>query len=476
MAVESYGDLSNYSVDPWGDNITLDERPWYDPLLREQYLRGSVYSQHVAMKIDHNGPAARTIYFNDLIPPRPNITPLSPRKMESTRLYNDSFQREVTTERHGNGFAFHRESEMFLYWQKAGGRLGLMSLIQSQLGQVVTDHLDILARNEYFRHPYAYHGLSSASGFGGIGTDDKMTTDLIDEIWLSLRDRQRPYGALPTHYPIGNEIVCITTSGTIYDLKREVNDTGQVTWIDAHKYSNSVPLIRGELGMWRGVRFVDNGMAKLWNVGETEAQTTITAAVKPGSGAPDPRVEKVERTRKVGQPGAVHYIQVADVTGFEPNMMISIHQLRHDGTTLAEDDNRGVLNGPMFDDPMKQDVEVHSVDSDNNRLVLKEPYMMAGDGGEGLETDLGGGVFGYVTKGATIHTALFLTPGLSNSALVAGVAQAPVIYTPPPFDDYMSVFRVSYDLWLKYALWDARAYDLVFLRGANALTGRRIFR
>jgi N4-gp56 family major capsid protein len=475
--MDSYGDFSNYGVDPWGASITLDERPWYDPLLREQYLRSSVYSQHVAMKVDLNGPRARTIYFNDLIPPRPNISPLAPRKMEATRLYNDSFQREVTTARYGNGFAFHRESEMFIYWQKNGAQLGLMALIQSQIGQVVTDHFDILARNEYLRHPYSYMGMSDASGFGGIDTDDRMTTDFLDEIWLSLRDRQRPYSSLPTTYPIGNETVCITTAGAVHDLKREGTSSGSpINFIDAHKYTENTPLIRGELGMWRGVRFVDNPMAKLWNCGEIEVQTTITAPVKPGAGTPDPRTTKVEGTRKVGQPGAVHFIQVADASGFEPNMMISIHRVRHDADSLAAEANRGVLNGPVFDDPMKQDVEIHSVDTVANRITLKEPYMMTGESGEGLEDDLGAGVYGYITHAATIHTALFLTPGLSSSALVAGVAQPPVIYTPPPFDDYMSIFRVSYDFWLKYALWDARAYDLAFFRGPNVLTGRRQFR
>lgn len=93
-----YGDYANYGVDPW-NNIELNERPWYDPVLRDIYLRQSVYSQHVTMKVDLNGPKARTITFNDLIPPRPNIAPIAPRQMEATRLYGDSFQRQVTTER-----------------------------------------------------------------------------------------------------------------------------------------------------------------------------------------------------------------------------------------------------------------------------------------------------------------------------------------------------------------------------------------
>lgn len=477
-----YADFSNYGVDPWS-GIELNERPWYDPVLRDIYYRSSVYSQNVTMKVDLNGPKARTITFNDLIPPRPNIAPIQPRQMEATRLYSDSFQRSVDTERYGNGMSLHRESEMFNYWMRNGATAGLLGLIQASLGQVIVDHMDLLARNAYFSHPYALMGLNNASGFNGITDSDKMNTDLVDEVWLSLRDREKPYSALPVTYATGEESICITTAGAIYDLKREVGTgAGGLNFVDVQKYTESgrTQLIAGELGMWRGTRFVDNPLAKLWNQGTISHQTTIKAAVKPGSGAPDPKTEKVEGTRMVGQPSAVHYIRVQDASGFVAGDKITIHSTQHDADTLATEGYRGVLNGPSMLDPMRQDVEIHRIDTSggagNHKVILKEPYMMTGDAGSGLETDLGSGVYGFMTKAATIHSALFLTPGMSNNALVAGVAQPPAIYQPPAFDDYLSVFRISYDFWMKYALWDARAYHLAFLKGANSLIGKRITR
>lgn len=341
----------------------------------------------------------------------------------------------------------------------------------------------MLARNEFLAHPYPLFGTGSATGFGGIGDSDKLATDLVDEIWLSLKDRTKPYSALPTSYVTGDEIICITTAGAIYDLKREVGTgAGGLNFVDVNKYTDAGRnlLINGELGMYRGVRFVDNPLAKLWNVGTIAHQTTIKAAVTPGSGAPDPATEKVEGTRMVGQPGATHYIKVNDASGFSAGQMVTIHLLRHDATSLAADAQRGVLNGVVMTDPMKQDVEIHRIDTSggtgNHKLILKEPYMMTSDSGKGLETDLGSGVYGYVTKAKTIHSALFLTPGLSSNALVCGVAQPPVIYTPPAIDDYMSIFRISYDMWMKYALWDARAYHLAFLNAPNSLVGSRLFR
>lgn len=480
----AYADLANYGVDPW-NNIENNERPFYDPFLRDVYMRNSMYSQHVTMKVDLNSEVkARTIYFNDLIPPRPNIAPIANRAMDATRLYSDSYQRQVTTERYGNGMALHRESQMFSYWRKNGTEAGLINIINQALGQVVVDHLDTLARNAFFRHPYADFGIAGASGFGGIsGTTDILSTELLDEVWLSMRDVQRPYSALPQTYdPSGDAILCLTTAGAVHDLKREVGTgTGGLNFVDVNKYTDEgrAQLVRGELGTYRGMRFIDSPFAKLWNVGAIEVQTTIKAAVAPGDGAPDPATILVEGTRKVGQPGATHYIVVDDSTGFTVNEMVTIHKLRVDSAYLLANPGMGVTDGVKFDDPMKQDVEIYSIDTTTpgaHRIAIKEPYMMTGDTGAGLETDLGGTVYGYVTKAVTVHSALFLTPGLSSNALVAGVAQPPDIYLPPAIDDYLSMYRVTYDFYIKYALWDARAYRMTFLRGSNVTIGRPIFR
>ena len=101
MSMDEYSDYATYGIDPW-ENITLNEREWYDPFLRDIYSRAAVYSPHCSFNVDLNGPKARTIYFNDLIPPRPNIKPLAARKMEASRLYTDSMQRQVTTERYSD--------------------------------------------------------------------------------------------------------------------------------------------------------------------------------------------------------------------------------------------------------------------------------------------------------------------------------------------------------------------------------------
>lgn len=466
-------DFSNYyGVDPW-NNIELNERPWYDPMLRDFYMRASVYSQHVKIKVDLNGPRARTIYFNDLIPPRPNIAAINARAMEATRLYTDSYQKQLTTARYGNGMALHRESEMFNYWQRMGGGtgFGLLPIIQQSLGQVIVDHLDLLARNAFLAHPYPTYGTAAGTGFSAVSGSTLMTTELVDKVWLKMRSRRKPFSAVSQPMPTGSELLCITTAGTIYDLKREVGVDGALAFVEVQKYQQGSPLISGELGMWRNMRFIENQMALLPNCGTVTAQTTIKAAVTPGDGAADPESVLVEGVRKVGQPASTHYIKVQDASGFSAGDLVTIHRVRKTDAS----DGHGVTNGVDYTDPMLQDVEIQSIDTSggpgDHHIALKEPYMMTMENGKGLETDLGGTVYGYVTKGQHIHTAVVINPAADNAGVIAGVAQPPTIYTPRPIDDYESMYRIAYDFWLKYALWEPRAFEVLFLAGAHGIWG-----
>lgn len=361
--------------------------------------------------------------------------------------------------------SLHRESEMFSYWQQ-NGSYGLRPIIERSLGQVMVDQIDLLARNAFLQNPYAFFGDGSATGFSGVTTSHKMSTDLLDAIQLGMKDRKLPWAAFPQDSSPG-EIFCITSPGAIYDLKREVSGSSYAAnqFVNIHQYANGTPLLTGEIGTYRGVRFVESPMAILWNAGAVSAQTTITAAVAPGDGAPDPETTAVDNVRYVGQPDATHSITVASSASFSVGEKVTVHKLRGDGSNGTT-----VSDGLNWQDPMAQDLVIYSI-PDSTHLVFKEPYMMTGTDGLGLEADLGGGVYGYVTKARNIHTAMFMSAQYRNG-IIAGVAQPPRIYTPPAVDDYLSIFRITYDMWMKYALWEPQTYEVAFLAGSNKDKGQ----
>lgn len=478
----SYSFETTYVLDPW-ENITQNERVWYDGVLREQYTRRAVYSPYTLMKVDLGVPHARTIYFNELIPPRPNIAPIGNREMNASRLYTDAYQKSITTARYGNGVSLHRESEMFNYWQPEGGNTlndtALRGLIERVMGQVVTDHTDILARNAFLQHPFPMWA-GSASGFGNITVADanRLTTDMLDAVWLGMVDQRVPWAAYPQDVDPG-EILCITTPGATYDLKREVdtNSNAANKFVNIAQYGDARRLLAGELGTYRDTRFLMSQLGILWNVGTIETQVTIDAAVVPGDGAPDPTTTAVDGIRFVGQPGSTHTITVSATSGFEVGEKVTVHKRRFNTATGLglTHPKLGVLTGGVgggggvdFTDPMAQDMVIYSI-PDGTHLVFEEPYMMTDQGVnalKGLETDLGSGVYGYVTKATNIHTAIFLNRQY-RQGVISGFAQLPRFYRPIANDDYESIFRLTYDFWSEYKPWDPQVYQVAFLVGSN---------
>lgn len=471
----SYSFETTYVLDPW-EGITQNERVWYDGQMQEQYLRRAVYSPYTLMKVDLNRPRARTIYFNELIPPRPNIAAIGNREMNASRLFTDSYQKSITTARYGNGISLHRESEMFNYWQPEGGPTlsdnTLRALIDRVMGQVVVDDIDLHARNAFFKHPYPMFGYG-ASGFGNITVTDsnRMTTDLLDAIWLGMQEQEVAWAAYPIDDPAG-EVLCVTSPGSIYDLRREADATGSASnkFVNIRQYSDPSVLLTGEVGMYRDTRFLKSRFGILWNVGTVDTQTEIKAAVAPGDGAPDPETTAVDGIRFVGQPGATHSITVADTTGFEVGDKVTVHKLRFNLSTGlgASYPKLGVVGGVDFTDPMLQDMVIASI-PDSTHLTFEVPYMMTDQNTsamQGLETDLGGTVYGYVTKATNIHTALFLNRNY-RQGVISGFAQTPVFYRPPATDDYESIYRLSYDYWSEFKPWDPAVYQVAFLVGSN---------
>lgn len=479
----AYSFETTYVLDPW-EHITQNERVFYDGTLREQYTRRAVYSPYTLMKVDLGVPHARTIYFNELIAPRPNIAPIGNREMNASRLYTDSYQKSLTTARYGNGVSLHRESEMFNYWQPEGGNrlndTALRGIIERVMGQVVVDHTDLLARNAFLQHPFPMW-FGSVTGFGNITVSDsnRLNTDILDAVWLGMLDQRVPWAAYPQDVEPG-EILCVTSPGAIYDLKREV-DTGNMVankFVNISEYGNAQALLAGEMGTYRQTRFLMSQMGILWNVGPIISQVAIKAPVKPGDGSPDPATTAVDGIRFVGQPGSTHSITTGTNTNlFAVGEKVTVHRSRFNtgaglglnypklGVTTGGVSNGG---GVDFTDPMAQDMVIVSI-PDSTHIVFEEPYMMTDQGAnalQGLETDLGGTVYGYITKATNVHTALFLNRQY-RQGVISGFAQLPRFYRPIANDDYESIFRLSYDFWSQYKPWDPQVYQIAFLVGSN---------
>ena len=445
MAITTTFDIG-YPDNPWA-NLPSKEREFYDPLLREIYSRQSIYSRHIDFQFDLGATRTTKMHSFELIAPDANYGTLGNRDLWLRSNRFDTYEREITVSHYGDKLSFHKYDDMTTWLQQ--GNPGLLNIINIAMGQMVIDTMDVVARNAFMTHPYPYI-VGGGSNFSAVGSSDKMTTSAVEDVWTGMQYRQLPYMSRHVDMSPGS-LMCITTPGVIRDLREEAETNG-IDWKTIVQYSDPNLAFNGAIGMYKNILWVSTPEARLMNAGTITVQATIDAAASQGDGAPAPGSTKVDGVYKMGQAsGVTHSITVSDTTGFTVGDEVTIHKLR----TSAN----GVTNGVDYTDPDLQVRRIVSISgTTGGTLVFNKPLM------KDFDTDLGSGVYGYITLGQHIHTSLFIG---ARNGLMGGVGQPPRIHRPPVIDDTMSQNRVTWDGYFGYELWEPEAFELVLSSGTN---------
>jgi hypothetical protein len=323
------------------------------------------------------------------------------------------------------------------------------------MSDAIVDHLEKQIRNAFLSLPVKYI-VGSGSGFGDIANTDVYDPDLAMDVSLEFAYNQ----VMDPNSPNGVSAVAFASPGQIYTAQQ---DSG---YTDLAKYSEvgTKSLMRYEMGQFKGLRYVQHPINTLYNCGIIKAQATVSSAIDAGDGAPDPASSTVLGAYKVGQKsGPTRYIQLGThlegaVTDFSVGDVISIHTLRSDGATAPYT----VVNAPLPTDGTKLERRIVSIDTANNRITVDRPIQMDYD------TDLGSGVYAYVTKGVHIHAAVILAaPG----AVVGGFAQPPKLMFPPAIDDREAMYRVTWDSVHNYGLFRPETAAIIFSAGYVSSAG-----
>lgn len=334
---------------------------------------------------------------------------------------------------------------------------GLNKIITEGLGYMMTHQLDKLARDAFLKAPFALYGpTGTKSNFSQITNTDTVTINILQDIRLGLKERNIPV-AVDESAGLGETIWCVTTPGVMLDLRREAAAGKNDTFIELYRYNNPSVIVNGEVGTMHNVRFIETNNAVLYNCGAIIAQANIKAPINTGDGAPDPETTAVDSIEYVGQPDATHHITVDTTTGIEIGDIVTIHVDR----TSAH----GVTNGVDYTDGKLTNRRV--VAKTATTLTFERPIM------EDFKTDLGGTIYGYVTKGTNIHTMMFFS---GSDGVAMGVAQPPTIRAPRPVDDLDMIQRFTYDMYLGYQPFNKNAYEIVYLAGSNRVVGPRYVR
>jgi len=442
MAYPNTGFDTYYGDTPW-ENFDKNQRTVYVPELLEQFRLSSLFYGLVTYGVNLLGQRTGKMVFTQVIDPEPNIAALDNRAIWLPQLYLDSRQLEITCSRYGDKVMLNKYDDMITYW-KENGQAGMRRIISSRLAPHMVQSLDLLARNAFLNKTVVMFA-GSASDFGSIQATDTFDLAICRAVHL---------GADFEPDPVTNPIVAVASPSSVYTVKDE--DAGE--FVTRLKYTSPRKMLNYEVGEYEGVRFAQHPCVTLWNCGTILTQTTISASITLGDGAPDPDTTKVEGVWQVGQSGATHYISVASSAGYQAGDIVTLHVYRG-GDGSAYDTATGsalkVTNGVLFNDPTAVVREVHSVDT--GKLLFTEPITT-----DSFQTDLNGGTYGYVTHGRPVHATVFLK---GPRGVVSGVLQPPQTYTPPPVDDTESIFRFSWDAYLKYQQMYPRRFEVYFHAG-----------
>lgn len=363
----------------------------------------------------------------------------------------DSRYRKIAVKRYGDKVQAHKSSSYFQQWKMSGGR-DWTGLLRGILGNNVRRKMEILSRNAYLLGPSSYWTYSGgATSFANLNAGSTFGLDMVNAWNLRLGSTGSP--VVPGDKAAAK--LAILPPGAFYDFQQTLaaaSASEASMWRDT--YINSGQGLNYEVGAYKNVRFMVNpsdnygqNSSVLYNAGKISKQLTVTSAITAGDGAPDPETTSVDGTWYVGQKDVTHYIQCSAFTAseIEVNDIVSIHTARTNAY--------GVTNGVNFLSGKTITRRVVAVDDANNRLAFDRPIM------KNYSTDLGGGVYAYVTK--AVHVGMVLVLG-SRGGILGSVNKPIEFYEPRPVDDFNSVFRFTWDTNVGFNIWDPNLFEIHF--------------
>lgn len=440
---------NSYGDNPW-EGITDKTRVVYVPDLKDVYRRTSFFRQFVPYSVNLAQNNAMYMDWTWMYELEPRTNPLGMRQMWLDTQITDTESRQITMEHHGGKVTLHELDPLITQWKKNGA--GLREITRNLLGVSMTRHLDMLAMNAMFQGTWKMYGKNwdkaDFSQLISAGGADNYDPKIGDEVFLGMSSRGQ-HGAVDVVRPDENmmgTVLALTTPGVIHSLQQEEG------WVSAMKVGDPSRLLRYEVGSYRNVRYLANRDLYLWNSGQVIEQGEIEEALWPGAGA----ARSVDANRTVGQAtlahagdGAQRYVQLAagvDMTAFAVGDMVTIHNVRTNAY--------GVTGGVDPFDGDNSHRRVVAIDIANRRISLEEPIRK-----DAYTTDLGGGVFGWLTKATTVSPVMFLT---GPDPVVSGVTLSPQLRFPPPVDDLMSFHRYSWTAYMKYQTWNDSSIEISF--------------
>jgi N4-gp56 family major capsid protein len=406
--------------------IPDSQRTYYEQLLLDTIRVKSILMNFCRYKEDFEAAKSGTMTFTEVLDASPDWDAHAESTVWLKGGHLDSRQVSLELEIHGDVLKFNDYADQVTYWNQGD----LRGLVRGKLGQLVTDEIDILARNAFLSHGSPYYAGSANSARTDLGATDIMTPTYVEDVVVDLEESSIP-GVFSPEDGQGAAIVCVTTPRVIRDIRSNADSP----WMEVNAYEGTGRIFTGEVGMWNGVRFVKSNRLHMRNYGEVLAETTLDGAASAGDGA-----AAVDGVYNVGQTGATTYVTVADGSVFSVGDWVTIH----DGDAASPPDE---------DDGSQETRKISAIDGNNISFTI--PLLK--DHSDGA----------IVTNGRDVHASLFI----GGPSVVMGVGERPNIRILPKIDDLQLINRFSWRGFLKLQMFRPEYSRIVYSAGADLNLG-----
>jgi N4-gp56 family major capsid protein len=378
--------------------LPMSYRTYFEAVLLDVLRAQTIYQGYARPVVDFAARDAKLITFTEVHDLNPAIGALQEAVPFVEGAYLDGKQYTMTVSERGNVVKTNKFHTTTQFWNSGE----FESLVREKLGRNLVESVEILARNEFLNTQYVKYSDAGAGAAptdrAGIAADDVFLPDYGDRSKTNLESRN----ALGLN-DSSNSVVAIVHPRVARDIRKGAGSE----WKDVMLYAAPGQILRGEIGMLDGVRYVKNNFARLPNAGANVAQTQLDGATVKGQGGPDS-----------DDAGLLNYVQctaAADLSAFAVGQEVTVHK-----QTLG--------TVPLETDETAEHRVIVQVDDANDRLYFdKALYLPHED-------------TAYITEARDIYPTVMI----GGPSLIWGVAALPSVIVPPVIDDFGRINRVSW--------------------------------
>jgi hypothetical protein len=306
------------------------------------------------------------------------------------------------------------------------------------------------------------NNLAQVDGTGAYKFDIKYLEEMSLRLAIRSGEHKGKFGDYANPVPGDNfrdNVLLAVPTSVYWDIW---NSPAREWLVDLRQLSDQ-RIINGGKVQYRNITIQDYGVSlSLWNAGRVLKQVGVTTPINFGDGAPDPDAgDTVDAIWYTGQGGTnvVHYIQCSAFAPGDFNYGDFIN------ISAARTNEFGIANGCDVLDGQTITVEVLSVDTDNERIVVRKPIT------EQFDKQLadGSGYYAYVTKAQHIYPCF----AIGARGMVTWAGREKITWNRPKDEnaDYPSIERVTWQERGEMNMWDPDLYEMVYCEGSFANRG-----